>query len=538
MDPLDYLRALRQRWRLVVACLVVALLAGWVTTPSDPTVVAQRGTSYSATATLLRDPASKVSLGYVALFVTKGEVPAIVAKKLKWPGDPAVLAATIEVDADEEVGTITIAASGGDGPRAARTANAFADEIIAYEDDRQQKDKQARVSLLEKNLRDTSAEIKTLESEIKGGNEDVLVKARRDALADRYGALYTQLQTEFTEGTSGAGLAVLQRATPLPVGSGPVFTAPSSRSGRLKLALVAGLLLGVALALLLDRFDTRLRRRAEVQEALGLPVLAEIPRLGRATRRLHPVFVAWLPTSPAAEAFRALRSSLMLLPSQPVGAGTTTAAVTQLSSGQAPTVILVVSAKPGEGKTTTAVNLAAVLAESGKRVLVLDCDFRGPRTHQMLDVPWGPGLSDLWDVGTHELLTLSRPTAVPNVRLVTAGTALDRPPALPAKLGELVQEARSLADVVVIDAPPMLTANESIDLMPYVDSVVVVVRSGRTTREQAHRSVELLRRMRVPVAGLVLNATSQPTSVPWERLTHRYTSGRQETSPAAQRTEG
>ncbi len=277
-------------------------------------------------------------------------------------------------------------------------------------------------------------------------------------------------------------------------------------------------MLGLVLALLLERFDTRLRRRDEIQQAMNVPVLAEVPRRARSDRR-SMLFLADDPGGAQAEAYRSLRSAMMLLPSRPL-LGAEVASESRRSTTDAPRVILVVSARAGAGKTTVAANLAAVLAESGKRVLVLDCDFRNPSLHKMLDVPWGPGLSDLWDAEASQLLTVSRPTTIPNVRLVTAGNSLDRPLALPTKIAGLVQEARGLADMVVIDAGPLLTANEAIDLMPYVDSVLVVVRSGRTTRDQAHRSVELLARMRVPVSGVVVNATPR-AGQPWQRVSGR-----------------
>ncbi|MCY7288572.1 MAG: hypothetical protein LH624_10075, partial [Cryobacterium sp.] len=163
MDPLDYLRALRQRWRLVGLCVAAALLAGWVTTPSNPKVVSTRGQTYQATATLLRDPTSEQSLGYVALFITKGELPEIVAEKLNYPGDPAILAKTNTVTPDAEVGTITIAADGPDGPATARRANAFATEIINYFRKRQVEEKQARIDLLERSITKTAEEISATE---------------------------------------------------------------------------------------------------------------------------------------------------------------------------------------------------------------------------------------------------------------------------------------------------------------------------------------------------------------------------------------
>ena len=122
-----------------------------------------------------------------------------------------------------------------------------------------------------------------------------------------------------------------------------------------------------------------------------------------------------------------------------------------------PKVILVVSARQGEGKTSTVANVATTLAEAGKRVLVLDHDLRAPEAHLYLDVPNGAGVAELLDSPEdQDLLSLSRPTAVPGVRLVTGGNSTDRPTALPTRTAQLIREARELADIVLIDTTPML----------------------------------------------------------------------------------
>ena len=97
-----------------------------------------------------------------------------------------------------------------------------------------------------------------------------------------------------------------------------------------------------------------------------------------------------------------------------------------------------------------------------------------------------------------------RQSDIPGVEIITAGTQLERPSALPARMGDLVTQARELADIVLIDSAPMLLANDAMDLMPYVDTVLVVSYSGRATSEHAHRASELLARTRAPVIGVAL----------------------------------
>jgi len=168
-------------------------------------------------------------------------------------------------------------------------------------------------------------------------------------------------------------------------------------------------------------------------------------------------------------------------------------------------LILVTSANASEGKTTTVANLAASFAETGQRVLVLDADLRSPDTHSLFDVPQGAGISDfITDPGDVPLEALVRPTSVPGVRIITAGTRLTHPASLASRMGHLLEEVRGMADVVIIDSAPLLAASDVFDVLPIVDTVLLVVRSGRLTDVAAHRVAELLGRFQVPISGVVL----------------------------------
>lgn len=520
MDPIDYLKAVRHRWRVVAAAVVLVLVVAWMTTPKS-VQVGPPVLSYTASTTLLRTHNSDIPLAYAALFAKVGKVPQQAAERLGHRGDPALLAAEIDAAADDQTGSLTITASDEDGERAAALANTFATELIEFFRTEARAEAQAEIQALEEQLEELSGRIADLNSDLVDNPDDIVLQAQRDGLASRYGVVFQQLQQQFEESTGQRAFTVLQEATPIPVVSGG-FAPPSSRSGRLGLGLVLGLALGLGLALVLDRLDTRMRGRATTQRHYRLPVLAEVPPLPRTNRQGRSIAAASQPGSAVAEAYRTLRSALLLMPSrfvEPIGAEVSSDGQSQASAVRPitpPNVVLVTSARSGEGKTTTVANLAVTLAEAGKRVLVLDCDFRAPEAHRYLDVPNGPGLSDLLShehrEDLHEeLLRLCRPTAAPGVRLVTAGTVLSQPARLPTRMAEIVRTARSLADVVLLDSAPMLMANDAIDLMPCVDSVVVVSRSGRTTIEHAERASELLARMHVPVLGVALIGAQTPS---------------------------
>lgn len=506
MDLVDYLRILRRRWRVLAATLVLAVLAAWVTTPdgADSRVPAPTASSYIATHTLLQAPdvQSPPNLELTRLFATRGNIPRRAAVRLGLPAEQGpMLAMQVDVAVDPKVGSLTVTSSGTDGERAARTANAFALEIIENLRATLQKDRDAERSDARNLVVSLGARIAQLEEQIANKPPDVsLLQAQRDAYLTNYTSAFSRLQSLSEQGAARSPLISLEEAVPIAVVTSSPFAPPSSRGGRIALAALVGLLLGVVLALVLERVDRRLRSREAVEDITSLPVVAEVPVLPRRSRRDWSIQVVSAPAGAVAEAYRSLRSAVMLVPSRPALQQTV-----REVEWQAPEVLLVTSPLPADGKTTTVANLAACLAESGRQVLVLDCDFRNPTLHRYLRVQPGPGMSDLL-AGTSvvELAHVVRASAVPGVRMVTSGTVTGHPAALLARAGALLDTARQLADIVLIDAAPVLAANDATDLVPYVDGVVLVTRSGRTTREHALRTTELLARLSVPIAGTVL----------------------------------
>lgn len=446
----DFIKVIRQRWIVILAATLVAAAVMWIVTPATPST-AQKVGSYTATATLLvsvrQGGEGSVSLERVKLFITTGDIPVRAAERLEYRGEPAVLASRITVTTEPAAQAMRIAATDYDGNRAAEIANGFADTAVEY-------------------------------------------FAERPA------------------GASNVVLSVLERAVPIPnAPEGAGFVIPPSRPIRTALAALIGALFGLAIALLLDRLDSRLRTRAEVHEALHMPVIAEVPRLARGDRTPGRLGVVQEPLSVYADGYRAARSAIIHMPSQQVPGEWTPPKRSAAGARDASTarVVLVTSAYAGEGKTTSVANLAASFAETGQSVLVLDGDLRSPDTHHMFDVPQGAGISDyLSDVAGSDLQALIRPTNVAGVTIMTAGTRLDYPASLVSRMGPLLQAVRQLADVVIIDSAPLLAASDVFDILPMADTVVLVVRSGRLNEAGGNRVAELLGRFQVPVVGAIL----------------------------------
>ena len=235
-----------------------------------------------------------------------------------------------------------------------------------------------------------------------------------------------------------------------------------------------GLLAGVGLALVADKLDRRLRTREDAEIAFELPVLAEVPKLTSAQQRQHDLVAVSSPLSRGAEAYRAVRTSLLFqqgaaaaerAPTPSAGNGSSTDSHALFEPEQlAPLVLMVTSALPGEGKTTTSANLAAVFGEAGSSVLLLNCDFRRPSIHEMFGVPDEP--------------RRVQDTAVPGVKVVTnvLGEAGANPAQVVAAQRQVINSARSRFDVVILDTAPLLTANDAIEVVGAADLVLLVAR--------------------------------------------------------------
>ena len=199
------------------------------------------------------------------------------------------------------------------------------------------------------------------------------------------------------------------------------------------------------------------------------------------------------PRSQMAEAFRALRTSLLLS-----------------QADHPPQVILMTSALPREGKTTAAVNLAVTLAQLGDKTLLVDGDLRKPGVSTALDMAGGkhPGLSSyLAGVTTLELATVLHPS-IDNLSVIPTGPIPPNPADLLSshRLSEMVAELRKQYKFIVIDSPPIMAATDAVILSVSVDGVLLVVRSGETPKEAFLRTRELLTSVKCHMLGAVLNA--------------------------------
>lgn len=497
MDLMGYLQVLRRRWALPLASAAVALVLVWLTLPPAEERSTPVGTTFRATATLIAaSPDEQLNLSMAALLVRVGEVPVRAARQLDFEGSPQLLATQVEAVPDTATASLAISSAGPDGPVVEDVANTFAEELVAHFGRARARATKAELARVEESITSAATEIHQLDRAVLENPEDSTLQAERAGLEAHFEQLVTQAAT--LRGTaSSSPFEILQSAVAVPQ-SGTTFTPPSSPGLRLAIGGALGLALGLALAVVIDQMDSRLRTRDETEAALGVPVLAQIPT-SLAHRSATGVLSASDPRGRTAEAYRGLRAAVLL------GLTDLRGDLESTSSTRPAPVLLVTSARPGDGKTTTVANLAVMLAESGRSVLVLSLDFRHPRVHEYLDAPDGAGVSDLLRAGTSEALSdVVRTTAHPGVLLATSGRETGDAGALVAAAGPLLREARGLADVVLVDTAPLLSVSDAVDLSPHVDAVLVVARSKRTTVGQARAVRRLLDRLPVVALGAVL----------------------------------
>jgi exopolysaccharide transport family protein len=273
----------------------------------------------------------------------------------------------------------------------------------------------------------------------------------------------------------------------------------------LAFALMLGLTSGVGLAFLIEGLDNTVRTTEQAQMISGFPPLGMIPlgsraaregasgkRLVIATSKEAVELVAQVrPQSQMAESYRAMRTSLLLS-----------------NLGAPPKVIMITSALPQEGKTTTSINCAVVLAQKGVRVLLIDADLRRPSIHKTLGMGPRSGLSNVLTGSATLQQTITRSSILPNLSILPAGT----PPPNPAELlassnmRDVLEELRGQYDHIVVDTPPTLSVTDAVVLSPRADAIVLVIRSGQTTKQALRRSRDILAQVNAKVSGVLLNA--------------------------------
>ena len=285
----------------------------------------------------------------------------------------------------------------------------------------------------------------------------------------------------------------------------PMYPTEPNIPRNLAFAFVLGLTTGIGMAFLLENMDNTVRTTEQAQMISGLPALGMIPMGSKngldaggkklmsisSSREAVELVTQARPQSQMAESYRALRTSLLLS-----------------NLGTPPKTIMITSARPQEGKTTTSINTAIVLAQKGVRVLLIDADLRRPSVHKTLGMGPRSGLSNVLTGSVTLDHAIARSPILSNLFILPAGTPPPNPAELlaSAHMRDLLADLREKYDHIVIDTPPTLSVTDAVVLSQRVDAIILVIRSSKTTKQALRRSRDILTQVNAHITGVLLNA--------------------------------
>ncbi len=513
----------------VVVCVAAALAYSKIVTPTYQSSAlvqingsgSSGGGSTSSSSFTLPDPVQELS---------STAVQDSAAAALHDP-DPAGLAGQVSGTVDPTTGALTVTGSGSTPEEAQAVATAYSNAFV----DQLQTLAQDQVNKYTVALAGLSTKISALQAqEGSSGSSDALLQTQIQALEQSYASL----QTDMSNVQVGMPYAQVQvKAQP----GGPTGL---SRSKLLAIGLLAGLLVGCGIAFVREQFDDSLRLDPDIESVIDGPLLGELPEDADVKKGTVSIALVQAPQSSLSEAVRDLRTSLRVL----------------LVDQQSPALV-VTSPAPGDGKTFVTANLAASWALTGARVIVVSADFRRPRLEEVfgLDVADRPGLSDLIKANWKQTEPTDdhtdgpgdqdptrgmaprrsrrgpRPslddtavsahlleTGIDGLQLLPVGVHLDNPSELFDSPGmqPVLDQLHVLADVVILDTPPVLSAPDTAILGSLTQGAVIVASEGRTDRSDLERTAHRLEVTGCRVIGLVMNHVRRSSSDGYQAYTY------------------
>jgi capsular exopolysaccharide synthesis family protein len=493
MELSAYLTPLRRWWWLLVASTLVAAVSSFIATRQQPPI-------YQAHITLMigrviEDPNPNQGEIYLtqalaqsyADIANREPVRNATMKALGLTWLPEYLARAVP-----QTQLIEIAVTDVNPLRAQVVASELANQLIlrgptGSEDQDRQQFIQGQLDTLQSQIVETQDEIANLREQLGTLNsasqlqdtqtQITALQTKLTTLQGNYAALFSTTQ----QGASNT-LTVIEEAE-LP--RGPI--GPNKRMSIL-LSAAIGFSLAAGAAFLLEYLDDTLKTPEEISKLLGVPVIGLIGETGQNSEGRNGIYVSKHPRSPIAEAYRALRANLEF------------AGVDQPLK-----TILIASAGTAAGKSSVAANLAVVMAQGEKKVILIDADLRKSSLHTYADLPNEIGLSDLFRNGA-DVSKAVQVWSDHRIGVITGGESPPNPAELlgSKKMDSILTRLAEKADVVVIDSPPFVVS-DALMLAAKVDGVLVVIRPGHTRKKYVLAMMEQLNRAGARILGVVLN---------------------------------
>lgn len=491
LDLRDYARVVGRHWLLITVAALTITGVAFLASSRQPRI-------YEATARVVVEPVgldTEAQLNQLLYgggmetqqeLVTSAAVADQVAQEVG--GDETVdeLVGAVSSSVVGESQILEISATSDDPERAADLAQAFAETYLALrredavaEAETAFESLQSRATQVQDRLREITAE-----AEDASATEVERLDREESTLLTQIGVIQSQIAAlPAPESFAAAGGDVIAPALEptAPVSPRPMRTAV--------LALVFGSMLGMGLAFLREFLDQSIRGDSQVTQIAGRPVLGHIPvRAKSRAGDVGPVTVT-APASQVAEAYQTLRANVRFV-----------GAAHELRT------LLITSPHAGEGKTTTAANLAVVMARSGTRVLLVGLDLRRPTLFREFGRREGKGITAVLS-GEADLSDVLLDVGVPNLQLLPAGAIPPNAADLISspRMAELMLQLDDLADLVIYDSPPLLAVADSLEMAPRVSGVILVVDAKGTKRNALRTSVDRLTAVGSTLLGVVFN---------------------------------
>jgi len=511
----DYLNVLRVRkWIIIQAVIVVTLTALAVSVVQTKqyqsaalVLISEKNTTAALLGSDLPGLSSQPDRALstqVQLMQTRGVLESTI-RRLALETTPEKLLKRVTYSPIGQTNVVKITATDPNPSVAADIANVVAEEYVTSARDAERSSIAAAADLVQKRLADLQTQIIGLGRKIKTTTTSTGETSGSTGQSTTGQTVTTQQSNDLaaelqiavqTYSTLVEKLEQLQINEQLSTGPGRVVSIavpesdPSSPKTlrNLGLGLLVGLALGLCVAFLLEYLDSTIKSTDEAERLYGAPVLGAVPIESFKKDEQRRLTIVQHPGSSAAESYRALRNSLDFVNFQ-----------------HDIKVLLVGSSAPAEGKSTVAANLAAGLAQSGKKVVLLNCDFRRPTTDQFFELTGTVGLSDVLSnrntlksalerPGDDELLVLSSGKMPPNPSELLGSS----------KMSQLISELKEWADWIIVDSPPLLAVADAAAVARWADGVLIVTRAGVSTREAARRGREALGLVGARIVGVVI----------------------------------
>ena len=490
----DYLTVIRRKkWAIILATILVGGVAFGLSVVEPAVYQAHVRLVFEPTQTVFDSSGARAPVDVSTEIERLQSTPVQAAVREKLGHAPPPVSA-IRVGTTQVIELITEAST----PKlAADYANAYADAYIDYR-------VQQAVDQLERAIVPVQAKIDNLENEIKplqeaiqGAPEGKERESKTAELGPRISALLS-VQTTFKSTLDKLQVDAalksggVQRVAPASAPSAPVRPKPLRNA---LLGVAVGLIIGVGLAFLFETLDDSVKSKDDLERTTGdLAVVGVIPAVTAWKNRAEPRLVSRAePSSPAAEAYRSLRTSIQFM-----------------SLDRKLQVLQITSPNASEGKTTTLANLAVALTQAGQTVAILSCDLRRPRIHEYFGLPNTVGFTSVLLGETPLQAALQRVPGVPRLLLLASGRLPPNPSELLSsrRTVQVLNLLRSQVDIVLVDSPPVLPVTDAAVLAPRVDGTIVVAMAGQTSTKSLSRAMEILANVDTTVIGTVLNGVT------------------------------